>query len=182
MIFKVKCYQYYFVQLEGDFLANFKIRNVVEEDFIAISHIAEKCSPMTTERNSIYHTFTKFFKNTSLVLEDVDDKSIKGFLLGFISQDDPQNAYIHLLCLDKSLRGNGIGLSIVDHFIHLVCAMGSKKVSLICKPYNQTAIKFYKKIGFISESSDKTVEVDGLNVYKCYDGPGDDKIVFYKLI
>ena len=119
MIFKVKCYQYYFVQLEGDFLANFKIRNVVEEDFIAISHIAENCSPMTTERNSIYHTFTKFFKNTSLVLEDVDDKSIKGFLLGFISQDDPENAYIHLLCLDKSLRGNGIGLSIVDHFISI---------------------------------------------------------------
>lgn len=163
-------------------MANFKIRNVVEEDFLAISNIAEKCSPMTTERNSIYHTFTKFFKNTSLVLEDIDNKSIKGFLLGFISQDNPQNAYIHLLCLDKSLRGNGIGMSIVDHFISLVYAMGSKKVSLICKPYNQTAIKFYKKIGFNSESSDKTVEIDDLHVYKDYDGPGEDKIVFYKLI
>ena len=46
------------------------IRNVVEEDFLVISEVAEKCSPMTTERNSIYHIFTKFFKNTSLVVED----------------------------------------------------------------------------------------------------------------
>jgi ribosomal protein S18 acetylase RimI-like enzyme len=163
-------------------LVNFKIRNVVEEDFVAISHIAEDCSPMTTERNSIYHIFTKFFKSTSLVLEDTDDKSIKGFLLGFISPDDPQNAYIHLLCLDKSLRGSGIGFSIVDHFISLVYAMGSKKISLICKPHNEIAIKFYKKMGFISESTDKTVQLDGLNVYEDYDGPGEDKIVFYKLI
>jgi ribosomal protein S18 acetylase RimI-like enzyme len=154
-------------------LANFKIRNVVEEDFIAISHIAENCSPMTTERNSIYHTFTKFFNDTSLVLEDDEDESIKGFLLGFISQNDPENAYIHLLCLENSLRGNGIGL---------VSARGSRKVSLICKPYNQTAIKFYKKIGFISESSDKTVAIDGLHIYEDYDGPGEDKIIFYKLI
>ena len=163
-------------------MVNFKIRNVVEEDFIAISHIAENCSPMTTERNSIYHTFTKFFNNTSLVVENIEDKSINGFLLGFISQYDSENAYIHLLCLDKSLRGHGIGLSLVDHFISIVSAMGSKKVSLICKTYNQTAIKFYKKIGFISESSDKTVEIDGLHVHEDYDGPGEDKIVFYKLI
>jgi len=39
------------------------IRNVVEEDFLVIAEVAEKCSPMTTERNSIYHIFTKFFKN-----------------------------------------------------------------------------------------------------------------------
>jgi ribosomal protein S18 acetylase RimI-like enzyme len=163
-------------------LANFKIRNVVEEDFIAISHIAEKCSPMTIERNSIYHIFTKFFNKTSLILEDTKDGSIKGFLLGFISQNDSKNAYIHLLCLDNTFRRTGMGLRILDHFINLVSDMGSIKVSLICKPYNHNAIKFYKKIGFIPEETDKTVEKDGLNLYEDYDGPGDDKIVFYKLI
>ena len=34
----------------------------------------------------------------------------------------------------------------------------------------------------IPEETDKTVEKDGLNLYEDYDGPGDDKIVFYKLI
>ncbi|MBZ2165610.1 hypothetical protein [Methanobacterium spitsbergense] len=51
-------------------MIDFKIRNVNEEDFIEISKVAEKCSPMTNERNAVYHLFTKFFKNTSLVVEN----------------------------------------------------------------------------------------------------------------
>jgi ribosomal protein S18 acetylase RimI-like enzyme len=157
------------------------IRNVVEEDFLVIAEVAEKCSPMTTERNSIYHIFTKFFKNTSLVVED-EDGSVRGFLLGFISQDNSENAYIHLLCLEKSLRGRKIAADLVNEFIKIVSSMGSKKISLITKPSNKTAIRFYNKIGFLSDKSDETVEIDGINVFKGYNGPGHDKIVFYKFI
>ena len=157
------------------------IRNVVEEDFLVIAEVAEKCSPMTTERNSIYHIFTKFFKNTSLVVED-EDGSVRGFLLGFISQDNSENAYIHLLCLEKSLRGRKIAADLVNEFIKIVSSMGSKKISLITKPSNKAAIRFYNKIGFLSDKSDETVEIDGINVFKGYNGPGHDKIVFYKFI
>ena len=50
-------------------MLDFKIRNVIEEDFIKISQVAEYCNPMTNERKSIYHLFTKFFKKTSLVVK-----------------------------------------------------------------------------------------------------------------
>ena len=35
-------------------MLDFKIRNVIEEDFIKISQVAEYCNPMTNERKSIY--------------------------------------------------------------------------------------------------------------------------------
>lgn len=159
---------------------DYKIRNAEERDFLQISQLAENCSPMATERNSIYHIFVKFFNKTSLVVEDIENNTVIGFLLGFISQDKTNEAYVHLLCIDQSLRGEGLALKILDTFIQRVSSMGCNRISLISKPSNKRAIKFYLKHGFASYSSDETVEEDGINVFKGYDGPGCDKIVFYK--
>ncbi len=159
---------------------DFKIRNVIEDDFIKISQVAEYCSPMTNERKSIYHLFTKFFKKTSLVV--TGNGEINGFLLGFISQENPENSYIHLLCLKQAFRGQNIASNLVDEFIKIVSSLGCRKVFLICKPYNKAAIIFYSKIGFSSLQSDETTEINGVNVFKDYDGPKDDKIVFFKSI
>jgi len=163
-------------------MSDFKIRTVVEEDFNEISMVAENCSPMTNERKSIYHIFTKFFKKTSLVIIDDEDENVNGFLLGFISQDEPENSYIHLLCIEPSLRGQNMAFKLLDEFIKIVSARGCSKVSLICKPSNKRAIKFYNEHNFVQQKSDKTVEINGIDVFKDYDGPDDDKIVFYKFI
>jgi ribosomal protein S18 acetylase RimI-like enzyme len=161
-------------------MPNLEIRNVIEEDFIKISHLGEKCSPMINERNSIYHIFTKFFKNTSLVVED--NGVIKGFILGFISQDEPKKSYVHLLCVEHSLRGQNIASNLIDEFIKIVSAYSCSEVFLICKPSNKRALKFYNKIGFVSLKSNRTVKVENFNLFIDYDGPKDDKIVFYKSI
>lgn len=163
-------------------MVHFEIRNVVEEDFIQISQIARKCSPMAIERDSIYHIFTKHFKNTSLVVINEKDDKIIGFLLGFISQDLPCECYIHLLCVDPQFRGNGLAKKLFTEFCSAVSIRGCKKVSLITKPQNEVAIQFYNKLGFISHKSDKTVKIGDIDVYKDYNGPGHDKILFYKLI
>ena len=55
-------------------------------------------------------------------------------------------------------------------------------MSLVTKPHNKISIKFYTKLGFESSCTDKTVEIDGINVYKDYEGLGDDKIIFIKQI
>lgn len=159
---------------------DYKIRNAEEGDFLQISQLAENCSPMATERNSIYHIFVKFFNKTSLVVENTENNAITGFLLGFISQDKTNEAYIHLLCIDKSLRGEGLALKILDKFIEVVTSRGCNKISLISKPNNKRAIKFYLKHGFKSYSSNETIKEDGINVFKGYDGHGCDKVLFYK--
>jgi ribosomal protein S18 acetylase RimI-like enzyme len=161
---------------ELEFLINFKIRNAFEEDFIKISQLGEKCSPMINERKAIYHIFTKYFKNTSLVLED--NENIKGFLIGFISQENNENAYIHLLCIEKDSRGQNMASNLLEEFISIVYSLGCKKVFLVCKPSNKMAIKFYNKMDFLPLYSDKTIVIDDINIFKDYDGPNEDKIVF----
>ncbi|MGF7118749.1 GNAT family N-acetyltransferase [Methanobacterium oryzae] len=162
-------------------MEDFKIRNVVEEDFVDIAELAEECSPMETERNSIYHIFTKFFRSTSFVAE-LPSGEIAGFVLGFISQENLEEAYIHLLCVDPRMRERNIGRKMVEVFINAVASKGCKKVNLITKPINWNSISFYKKLGFLEDKSGKTMNVLGTTAIKNYNGIGQHMVVFYKFI
>lgn len=162
-------------------MENLKIRNTLEEDFVEIADLAENCSPMETERNSIYHIFTKFFKSTSFVAE-LPSKEIGGFLLGFISQENPEEAYIHLLCVDPKMRGEHVGKKLVEQFIDELSLKGCKRVYLITKPVNWNSISFYKKLGFLEDKSRETINILGTNAVKNYNGMGQHMVVFYKLL
>lgn len=155
------------------------IRNALEEEFVNISEVAEECQPMETERNSIYHLFTKFFRNTCFVAE-LPSGGLGGFLLGFISQEDPEDAYIHLLCVDPKIRGKDIGRKLIEAFIEKADSIGCKKVNLITKPINWNSISFYKKLGFIEEKNGETMNILGTTAIKNYNGPGEHMVVFYK--
>lgn len=157
------------------------IRNTVEEDFIKIAELAEKCEPMETERNSIYHIFTRYFKSTCFVAE-LSLESIRGFLLGFISQENPEESYIHLLCVDPKMRGKNIGRKLVDAFIEKAASKGCKKINLITKPINWNSISFYKKLGFQEETHGDTMNILGTTAIRNYNGDGEHMVVFYKFI
>lgn len=157
------------------------IKNTDEEDFTKIAELAEECSPMSTERNSIYHIFTKYFKSTSFVAQ-LPSGDIGGFLLGFISQENPVEFYIHLLCVDPKLRGKKIGEKLINAFIETAASKGCKRVILITKPINWNSISFYKKLGFLEEKYGETMNILGTTAIKNYNGPGEHMVVFYKTI
>jgi diaminobutyrate acetyltransferase len=157
------------------------IRNTLEEDFVEIAELAENCSPMEIERNSIYHIFTKFFKSTSFVAE-FPSGEIAGFILGFISQENPEESYIHMLCTDPKIRGKGIGRKLVEKFLNTSALKGCKKVYLIVKPINWNSISFYRKLGFLEDKSRDTMNIMGATAIRNYDGMGEHMVVFYKLL
>ena len=162
-------------------MEDLKIRSTLEEDFVEIADLAENCSPMETERNSIYHIFTKFFRSTSFVAE-LSSGELGGFLLGFISQENPEEAYIHLLCVDPKMRGKHIGKKLVEKFTEETALKNCKKIYLITKPVNWNSISFYKKLGFLEDKSLETINILGTNAVKNYNGMGQHMVVFYKLI
>ncbi len=174
-------------------MENIIIRQAKEQDFRDIAQLAEKCSPMATERNSIYHIFTHFFQNTVFVAEvevtryDNDSqtdsqKGLIGFLLGFKSQRDTEESYIHLLCIDPNYRGRGIALKLIKKFLKVVGNMGTNKILLITKPINKKAIKFYEKLGFQKNVGYETIKVNGIDAVKDYNGKGEHMVVFQKII
>lgn len=159
----------------------YNIRNAVEEDFRAIAEIAAYCPPMVTERNSIYHIFTKFFKTTSLVIEH-ENKKIIGFLLGFISQDDPQEGYIHLLCVMPPWRNKGLAKGLVEEFLDILRKEGCQRVHLITSPGNRKALSFYEKMEFKISNEGEEIVINGVKTSKNYNGPGEHKLICTKLL
>jgi ribosomal protein S18 acetylase RimI-like enzyme len=161
----------------GEYM-EYQIRNVKEEDFLIISEISTNCEPMATERNSIYHLFTKFFSNTSLIIEKEDD--ILGFLLGFQSQKNLKDAYIHLLCIMPQFRNQGLAKALVKRFLGIMSQKGCNHVYLITSPKNKRAINFYRQMGFEVNKKEKKMIIDGISTFEDYNGLGEHKVIFSK--
>lgn len=122
--------------------------------------------------------FLQFFSATSLVLQDGTD--IRAFLVGFYAADNDTEAYIHFVGVDPKLRGQGIARDLYAAFFQRAAEAGRTEVRAITSPKNAGSIAFHRAMGFTLESGDR--EVDRLPIHTDYDGPGQDRVCFYKKI
>lgn len=122
--------------------------------------------------------FFVHFCQTSFVVEE--DGGIIGFLIGFVSQTFPHEAYIHFIGVHPKYRKKGLGKALYERFFQAVKELGCKKVSCVTSPVNKDSIKFHLRIGFSIEPGSHTEE--GIFVMKDYDGHGEDRVLFSKLL
>lgn len=119
--------------------------------------------------------FTQF-TDTSFVVEENGNRV--GFLIGFFSQSNEKEGYIHFVGVDPEYRQNHIGKTLYEAFFAKVKAANRSKVTCITSPVNQTSIAYHLKMGFTIKTGDK--EVNGVSVTADYDGPEQDRVLFEK--
>lgn len=122
--------------------------------------------------------FLQFFSGTSLVLED--EAGIRAFLIGFYAADNDQEAYIHFVGVDPTQRGQGLARRLYTAFLRRAAEAGRREARAITSPGNTGSIAFHQAMGFALEPGDR--EADGLPVCIDYDGPGQDRVCFYRKI
>ncbi|MGP3927942.1 GNAT family N-acetyltransferase [Streptomyces sp. 8N616] len=122
--------------------------------------------------------FLQFFSGTSLVLQD--DADITAFLIGFYAADNDKETYIHFVGVDPQLRGQGTARSLYAAFFQRAAEAGRQEVRAITSPSNTGSIAFHRAMGFALEAGDR--EVGGLPIHSDYDGPGQDRVCFYRKI
>jgi ribosomal protein S18 acetylase RimI-like enzyme len=118
--------------------------------------------------------FFEHFQPTSFVIED--NGNVQGFLIGFRSQTNPAQAYIHFVGVHPACRGQGIGRRLYEHFFAVVCQFGCTEVHAITSPVNTGSITFHTRMGFTIIPGD--VNIDGVAITTNYDGPGSDRVLF----
>ena len=153
------------------------IRNAKETDFWECVELARRAWPDFKERPSIYHLFCKFFNRTCFVAGR--GGKIHGFLLGFLSQVDSKEAYIHLVAVDPKHQRRGIASLLYDKFFKTVTRMGGRRVSLIVNPDNGPSLRFHKNLGFHKSTKVKRITVRVMAI-KDYNGPGIHMVLFHK--
>jgi predicted GNAT superfamily acetyltransferase len=122
--------------------------------------------------------FFQFFTKTSWVIES-ESGEIVAFLIGFRSADDPTVAYIHFVGVDQHLRNQGVGRGLYEHFFDDMKAEGCTEVRAITGPFNARSRAFHGAMGFEAHGD---TDVDGVQAYLDYDGPGENRVVFTRAI
>ncbi len=122
--------------------------------------------------------FFQHFGDTSFLLEQ--DGELRGFLIGFMSQSQPAEAYIHFVGVAPGARRRGIGSALYEHFFELALARGRTTVHCITSPGNHRSIAFHRGLGFAIDKGDG--ERDGVAYVADYDGPGLDRVVFSRAL
>jgi ribosomal protein S18 acetylase RimI-like enzyme len=112
--------------------------------------------------------FFLHFEGTSFVAER-EDGQLAGFLVGFVSQTDPSEAYIHFVGVDPAARESGLGRELYERFFAAVRARGCSVVRCVTSPGNADAVAFHQALGFEVE---RTVAD--------YDGPGEDRTLLVR--
>jgi ribosomal protein S18 acetylase RimI-like enzyme len=112
--------------------------------------------------------FFVHFEGTSFVAEDEEGR-LAGFLVGFVSQTDPTEAYVHFVGVSPEHRGSGLGRELYERFFTAVGQDGRTTVRSVTSPANEDSLAFHEALGFERD-----------RVAKDYDGPGEDRVLLVK--
>ena len=122
--------------------------------------------------------FFVHFQPTSFVAEH--NGKIVGFVTGFVSQTFPDEAYIHFVGVHPAFRKDGLARALYERFFATVQNLGCRTVRCVTSPVNKGSISFHRRMGFSAKDSEKVV--DGIPVIEGYDGKGEDRVLFYKVL
>lgn len=117
------------------------------------------------------------FTGTSWIAEDAQGAPI-GFLVGFVSPDHPDQAYIHMVATSPNHRKAGLGRALYERFFEDVRARGVRRVTAITWPGNRVSVGFHRAMGFTPFDGPGTQRLYGTPAFADYDAEGDDRTVF----
>ena len=117
------------------------------------------------------------FTGTSWVVEDTAGELI-GFLVGYISPDHPDRAYIHLVATSPNHSRRGLGRMLYQRFFDDVAARGVRRVGCVTWPGNRASVDFHRALGFLVDDGPGTQRLYGTPAYPDYEADGDDRVVF----
>lgn len=154
------------------------IRNVESSDYDEIIPVINDWWGGRQMADRLPKLFFVHFQDTGFTIED--NGKIIGFLVGFVSQSRPGEAYIHFVGTHPDYRGKGLGRRLYNEFFRAVKLKGCKTVRCVTSPVNKTSIAFHLSVGFQIEEGDETVE--GVPIHKNYDGAGGNRVLFVRTV
>lgn len=113
--------------------------------------------------------FFVHFRETSFVAER--DGRLAGFLCGFLSQTDPDEAYVHFAGVAPEERGRGLGRALYGRFLAEARRHGRSRVRCVTSPANEASRAFHRRLGFEEEE-----------IVEDYDGRGQARVLLVRRI
>lgn len=114
--------------------------------------------------------FFLHFEGTCFVADDADGQ-LAGFLIGFFSQTEEDEAFVHFVGVAPEHRRSGVGRMLMERFLEATEATGRSVVRSVAHPSDAPAIAFLEAVGFTPE-----------HLVRDFEGPGEDRVVLVRII
>jgi ribosomal protein S18 acetylase RimI-like enzyme len=151
-----------------------QIRHAEPEDYDPIIIVLDDWFDGRPVSRMLHRLFFIHFRETSFVVEE-EGKPV-GFLVGFLSQTFPDEAYIHFVGVHPERRKAGVGRKLYEHFFDAARKNGRNTIRCITSSVNKSSIAFHLRMGF--EIEPQETETDGIPVHRNYDGHGIERVLF----
>jgi ribosomal protein S18 acetylase RimI-like enzyme len=129
------------------------------EDLVALWHLGDLTRAWNDPHRDIERKLARDPDNL-LVLE-VDDRVVGSVMVGY----EGHRGWINYLVIHPDHRGRGLGRGLVHEAERRLAALGCPKVNLQVRSSNQSAVDFYRRIGYTVDdvvSLGRRLEVDEL--------------------
>ena len=123
----------------------FRIRQLAAADYPFVISVIDRWWGGRPMADKLPRLFFEHFTDTSFAAER--GGRLAGFLVGFISQSRPGEAYIHFVGVDPAQRGNGLGRLLYETFFQAAEARGAVWVRAVTSPGNRGSIAFHQRMG-----------------------------------
>ncbi len=157
----------------GDQELALRFRRPVEDDHHRIVAVIDDWWGGRRLRHLLPRLWLQHFTGTSWVAETGDGR-LAGFLVGFVSPDHPDTAYVHLVAANPNLRRRGTGSALYARFIDDARSRGVRRVVAITWPGNRLSLAFHRSLGFRVRDGEGTRPAYGTPAIPDYEGDGSE--------
>jgi len=154
------------------------LRPVEPSDYTPIIQVVDEWWGGRAMHEMLPRLFFVHFRQTSFIAESNGERV--GFLIGFLSQTLPNEAYIHFAGVHPQYRLAGVGRRLYEHFFAVVRGLGRDTVRCVTAPINTNSIAFHLGMGFQIEPQETLIH--DVPAYRDYDGPDGDRVLFVKVL
>ena len=154
-------------------------RRPTEDDYARIVRLVDEWWDGRRMRALLPRLWFQHFTGTSWIAEEEDGRLV-GFVVAFISQDDPTTGYVHMIAADPNRRRGGVGSALYQRVFDDLGTRGITRVKAITWPGNRRSVAFHQALGFRVDDGPGTQRLYGTPAYPDYDGDGDDRVAFVR--
>lgn len=165
-----------------DEASELRYRRPTEADYVPIVRVVDDWWGGRSMAVLLPRLWLQHFTGTSWLAETAADGKLAGFLVGFMSPDQPEVAYCHMIATNPNLRHQGIGAELYERFFADARAAGRSRVIAVTWPGNKVSLAFHQALGFRLESGPGTQNLYGTPAYPGYDHDREDRAVLVRTI
>ena len=122
----------------------FTLRRPQPTDGHALNQLIERCPPLDT--NSVYCNLLQctHFSATSIAAENQSGELV-GFISGYCPPERPDTLFVWQVAVDDSMRGQGLGISMLMGLIERTAAHGVRWLETTISPGNGASVALFAK-------------------------------------